>query len=412
MFNRWGREDMSRLVVGLSPDRNVCGILNLYDAQGRRICGPFPVAGRSTDARAAANGNPSRNPLVRFGDTPTGVYQVRDVLKSGRATPFEAARFGPNGIVVLEAVSGDAVLAEGNGRFHILIVGGKLSATGKLQSTAGSLRLSDENQRTLNKALRKLHGVSCEIEEHSSLKSRLRVCTDNDCKDDDPQNLSWGPTRPRTWSPSGRELLLGSAAGAMILEAAFVAVPPSPAHALETRAHENSLQIRYAVKFLPPAIDSRNGYVQIAYGGPAPVGDGPAGNGGPTEWGGSSGNPPDLPNIKMHSPDTPPAGGGPTTQPATGPTPPVQSPSGGPTVDPIIQQQRQINAIQSEKPPPNVDLNQWQQNQQNRIQQILKPPSQPTTAAPSPAPENKTIVVPVYRGKKTSEPPPPPKPDQ
>ena len=64
---------MARLVIKLPRDRDRCGTLTLNDARGRRVCGPFAVAGRSSDFLAAANGNPGRNPLLRFGDTPTGI---------------------------------------------------------------------------------------------------------------------------------------------------------------------------------------------------------------------------------------------------------------------------------------------------------------------------------------------------
>src|SRR5262249_49108805 len=113
---------MGYLSVKLPRDRDRCGTLTLHDARGRRISGPFVVAGRASDALAAANGNVLRNSLLRFGDTPTGTYRVREILSSGRGTPFDTARFGPHGIVALEGVSGDAALAEANGRFHILIV--------------------------------------------------------------------------------------------------------------------------------------------------------------------------------------------------------------------------------------------------------------------------------------------------
>ncbi len=50
--------EMTRLIVKLQRDRDRCGSLTLVDAKGRRICGPFAVAGRSSDTRASANGNP------------------------------------------------------------------------------------------------------------------------------------------------------------------------------------------------------------------------------------------------------------------------------------------------------------------------------------------------------------------
>jgi hypothetical protein len=377
---------MSRLVVKLQRDRNFCGCLILYDSRNRRLCGPFKVAGRSSDALASANGNPSRNPLFRFGDTPIGGYEARDILKSGKGTPFEAAQFGSNGVAVLVGVSGDAALAEANGRFHILIVGGKLSSAGELRSTAGSLRLSDQDQRVLVTQLRKLHDVKCEIEEDVSLKSRQRVHVDSDCQADDPRNLL--SNRGHTPSRSiNKELLLGGAAGAIMLEVVFVALPAARAHASATPIQQNLQHMRDNVKFLPPIADPSPHYVRLAYGGQAleQLQNAQHQTTGKTFDNSNNAQPSDaVPNGSVSVPGaTPSVSVGTASSPAVA-TPP-QSNTGGSAVDQVIQQQRQINAIQSEKPPPNAtqeQLNQWQQSQQQRIQNVTKPPTQPSNTAP------------------------------
>ena len=346
---------LSSLSVRLPRDRDRCGTLCLYDARGRRLCGPFAVAGRASDVLAAANGNALRNPLLRFGDTPTGSYRVHQILNSGRATQFDAAQFGPHGIVALEGVSGDAALAEANGRFHVLIVGGKRSGDGSLRSTAGSLRLSDDHQKILVTALRKLRDVTCEVEEDLSLKSRQRVFVDPDCQDHDPQNLHLrrGPTATRSIN---RELLLGGAAGAM-MSVAFVALPPTTARASESPVVQGLQHVRGDVTFLPPTSLSGHGYVRLAYGGA-------------------------MQQLEKAQHQTT----GKTFDNSNHPQPsdaipinPVKVPpnTGNSQVDKVIQQQQQINAIRAEKPPPNAtsdQLKQWQQNQDQRIRNVTNPP--------------------------------------
>jgi hypothetical protein len=398
---------MTRLVVKLPPDRNYCGTLTLYNARGRRICGPFAVAGRSSDAHAIANGNPSRNALFRFGDTPTGDYEVRDILKSGKGTPFEASEFGSNAVVVLVGVLGDAALAEANGRFHVLIGGGKLTAAGELRSTMGSLRLSDQDQQVLLAALRKLDNVRCMIEEDVSTKSRRRVYADPQCEYDDPQNLHMSRERTATRSIN-RELLLGGAAGAMMLEVAFVSLPAMPAHASEAPVQQNAQNMRDDVRFLPPIVDSGQLYVRLAYGGQAleQLQNAQHQTTGQTFDNSHNPQPSDAtPNGSANvSNVTPSVSTGPAPNAPTV-APPSQPNTGGPSVEQVIQQQRQINAIQSEKALPNAtqeQLNQQQQNQQQRIQNVTNPPAEPST----PTPPAKTNSVVLDRGAV----PPPPKP--
>jgi hypothetical protein len=362
---------MGHLLVKLPRDRDRCGQLSLYDMRGRKICGPYPVAGRASDVLAAANANVLRNPVLRFGDTPTGAYRVRQILASGRGTPLDAAQFGDSGIVVLEGIAGDAALAEANGRFHILIIGGKRSKDGSLRSTAGSLRLSDDHQKMLIAALRKLEDVDCTVEEEITTKSRQRVFVDPDCQQQDPQNvhLKRGPTSRSI----NRELLLSGAAGAM-MSVAFVALPPSPARAAQSPAAASLQTTRDEVKFLPPKSLPTQGYTRLAYGG--------APSGGAMQQLENAQHQPtgktfDNSNHPQPSDATP-------STPVQVPNNPAPTSTGNPQIDRAVQQQQQINAIRSEKPPPNAtqqQLNQWQQDQQKRINDVLHPPAQ--TNSPS-----------------------------
>ena len=212
----------TRLVVELPVDRDRLGLITLSGAHGHVISGPFPIATRSSDSVARENGNASRNPLLRYGDTPTGGFEVAHLLRSGRGTPFPVEQFGANGVIVLEPQSGAAALAEANGRFRFLIRGGALAANGQLISTAGSLRLANRHQRALFVALQKSRRVHCEIVESSDLADQGAVFADVACGDVDPLDLAiqspvrsqLAPKRPATLD--GLRTGAGAAAGAMI----------------------------------------------------------------------------------------------------------------------------------------------------------------------------------------------------
>jgi len=216
---------MDRLIVELLHDRRHCGGISLINAAGRKICGPFPVAARSSDNLAIANGNPQRDPLLRFGDTPTGRYVIRRFAKSGKGTKFPASRFGPHGLIVMEPVSGDAACADANGRFHFLIIGGDLSPDRKLRSTAGSLRLRNDHMRSLIKALAQRSNLQCEIVEVEHLPQRGAVHVDDLFRDDDPIDVPlWAASQS---SERLHEVLLGSTAAALGLMTTFAIAPAS-----------------------------------------------------------------------------------------------------------------------------------------------------------------------------------------
>jgi hypothetical protein len=259
---------MRRLSVEFVSDRTNCGTLTLFGRRGGRLCGPFPVAGRATDSLATAKGNPKRNPLLRYGDTPIGGYLVRHLLKSGSGTQFPTAQFGPHGVIVIEPVSGSAACAEANGRFHFLISGGKLSAQGQLRSTAGGLRLSNEHQRALFAALRGKPVVRCEIAEYENLPYRGTVFVDLSCEHQDPPTLPLAGSAC-TARPLGRDVLRGGMASAVVFgfTVSFVALEGSgPAQAFTPIASQSSAPSRELLKAqLPSEVVPARSYTKLAY---------------------------------------------------------------------------------------------------------------------------------------------------
>jgi hypothetical protein len=248
-----------RLLVEFGPDRDCCGVLTLFDEIGTRICGPFPVAGRSSDAVAVAGKNPTRNPLLRYGDTPTGGYMLRRLLKSGRHTPFPTNEFGPYGIAVIEGIAGDAACAEANGRFHFLITGGRLSRRGQLRSTSGGLRLKNEHVRILLSNLRQGAEIACDIRERRQTPSRGSVFADVSCDYPDPYPLLGGARASRS-----REVLR---AGAMAfgLSVSFVALDSRLALASAELSLEHPTAASEQDRFLLPVAETKPAYAHMAY---------------------------------------------------------------------------------------------------------------------------------------------------
>ncbi len=93
---------MATLKIDLPSDRNRVGRLVLNDDSGRLLSGPFPVCGRANDFAASEHGNPNRSPRLPYGDTPTGEYRMRGIVRTGRGTAYSSATFGKAGMIVLE----------------------------------------------------------------------------------------------------------------------------------------------------------------------------------------------------------------------------------------------------------------------------------------------------------------------
>jgi hypothetical protein len=131
--------------IQLASNRDRAGQLTVLDEGGRTILGPIEVSARAADSIAAENGNPFREPVLPFGDPPTGVYEAVDAVETGADTRFRADLYGSHGAIVLSPLSGDAALADACGRFQILIHGGHLSADGRLRVSSGHFRVSDND---------------------------------------------------------------------------------------------------------------------------------------------------------------------------------------------------------------------------------------------------------------------------
>jgi hypothetical protein len=207
---------MSKIVVRLPKDRNYTGILRFENDKGQIELGPFLCIGRASDLAASDAGNHSRLPLLRFGDTPTGVYKVRGIVESGPGSPYDSVLYGSEGIVLLQPTSGDAALAEANGRFLLAIHGGRTAAQRRLRSTNGCIRMYDHDLSLLIGRLVWEANVTCECAEVIEFPTALYVGVDATYNEGDPfilrrETRRSQPTSAERVSPSGRmrETLVG-----------------------------------------------------------------------------------------------------------------------------------------------------------------------------------------------------------
>lgn len=139
--------------VKLANDRRQAGTLVVRKVGGQVLLADIPVLGRADQGTAERMQNASADPLKPFGNTPLGGYGVTQIISTGPGTPYDAVRYGPNGAIRLEPVSGDALVAKLNGRTGLLIHAGREKANGKLTPTNGCLRVSNSNMRRIIDAI-------------------------------------------------------------------------------------------------------------------------------------------------------------------------------------------------------------------------------------------------------------------
>ncbi len=167
-----------KIIVRLPDNRDYAGRLHVENAAGKRLAGPFPICGRANDPMARDSKNPTRDSILPFGDTPLGGYQVQKIIGSGDQTAYSSEEFGSSGIILLQPASGEAALADANGRFGFFIQGGALSRNGRLRPADGSLRLSNRDQRKLVSILRSCEPMDCECEVMEGAAKRGRRVAD------------------------------------------------------------------------------------------------------------------------------------------------------------------------------------------------------------------------------------------
>lgn len=141
---------MMKVIVDLKTNRLKTGLLSVVE-DGQTVLGPYVCLGKSDNAAAAKEGNPTRNPLFRNGDMPTGEWLITRVITTA-TNGLPIASYGPHGALDLQPFSGQCVQAYKNGRSGIWIHSGNLNAAGKLRPTYGCVRLhNDDMLQLINK---------------------------------------------------------------------------------------------------------------------------------------------------------------------------------------------------------------------------------------------------------------------
>lgn len=116
----------------------------------------FRCLGKADNAAAKRQGNPQRDPLKQYGDTPPGVY----IGTLGMT--YKGRTYGEFPVIMLSPVSGDALRAQKEGgRSGLWIHGGELR-NGELRPTYGCIRVDDSTQKILVDLL-KGAGNRCEV---------------------------------------------------------------------------------------------------------------------------------------------------------------------------------------------------------------------------------------------------------
>ncbi|MET1174529.1 L,D-transpeptidase [Paenibacillus amylolyticus] len=149
------------IIANFPANRDNKGSLKVYSDNGTLVFGPKDALGRgSNDPK---NGNDHTNWKLQNADIPTGVAKTVVYAKGSSESSY-----GPHKRVWLnQAVSGNFLIAEQNGRSEIMIHGGDPATSSSLpwyplRPTYGCIRLSNADQKALIDVLVQ-HGSSGKI---------------------------------------------------------------------------------------------------------------------------------------------------------------------------------------------------------------------------------------------------------
>lgn len=135
------------IIANFPSNRDYKGTLKMYNGAGSLVFGPVDALGRGSND---TNNNWDHTQwMLENSDTPTGEYSAT-VIAAG--TPLSS--YGPHKRVNMYATSGNALLAQNNGRSGIMVHGGDLTTATTatwypLKPTHGCIRISNTNQEKL-----------------------------------------------------------------------------------------------------------------------------------------------------------------------------------------------------------------------------------------------------------------------
>lgn len=146
------------IIANFSSNRDHKGTLKMYDGNGNLVFGPVEALGRGTSYDDYNDGDHSKWWMQRA-DTPTGVYNAS---VTGPGSPESS--YGPHKRINMDPVSGNALIAEQNGRSEFQIHGGDPETNSgatwyPLRPTYGCIRISNSNQNALINKIEEVGGA-------------------------------------------------------------------------------------------------------------------------------------------------------------------------------------------------------------------------------------------------------------
>lgn len=140
-----------KLYSRLPASRYDAGLL-WGEISNEMVYGHVRCRGEADNTQAAAHNNVIEDPTKAYGDHPSGVYLISDVVP---VTPPNDM-YGPY-FLRLKPVSGQCLEAATNGRRGFGIHGGRLHNDGRLRETYGCLRVDNRSVLELVALIRREH---------------------------------------------------------------------------------------------------------------------------------------------------------------------------------------------------------------------------------------------------------------
>ena len=142
------------IVANLPRDRTQTGTLEVW--HDGALVASYLCYAKADNAEAARRGNPERDPLKPFGDTPCGKWKAT----VGNAQE-NIATYGPEPVIMLWPLDGQAYASHQpqNRRVGIWIHGGALNEAGGLRPTYGCIRVHNETMAALHTHIRQVGDI-------------------------------------------------------------------------------------------------------------------------------------------------------------------------------------------------------------------------------------------------------------
>jgi len=132
---------MMNMQINILLPKNRKALGHLTVVEGAETLFECECLGLADQARATAAGNPTRDPIRKNGDTPTGTYQA--TVAAAPSLPLRS--YGPFPLIHLTPVSDQALEAARNGRSGLAIHSGDLNSAltwwHGLRPTEGCVRI-------------------------------------------------------------------------------------------------------------------------------------------------------------------------------------------------------------------------------------------------------------------------------